>query len=927
MEPDRVSMSTKSESSLEATIDVPRDSLKKRYIFKIISNFIGLISNVIVQAIAPRSLGPQAFGDFNFLTNFFDQVLEMADGRSSVGALVKVSLRPNETGLVVFYLYFSILIPLLVFGSIGIIFGLGLDQLIWPGQVGKFIVLAALWSTLVWLHGVLHKLCDAYGFTREAEWVRIQQRVISVAVLTLMFATATITLETFFYYYIFLLAYLLVGFAAILMMRGRWPKWADWKLPTQRIRDYTKEFYTYASPLFVYVAVESMVLVLDRWVLQRFSGSAEQGYFGFAYQMGYVSILFVGAIAPLIQREFSVAHAAKNFTHMAYLFKRYMPMLFSLSAFFTGFIAFQSDKLVHLFAGSQFNASILAIAIMAFYPMFFTFSRVTSSVFYATGETQLFRNLGLIVQGVGLIMTWVLIASKKMGGLEMGAVGLAIKLVVVQAVLVNIQVWFSCRLLHIKFREYFVHQSATLLCFLVLGFLATRFVDDVLMVYPNQYFWEFLIGGTFYCGLVGLVGYAVPSLFGIHRNDILQLISYVLKRLKFDNRSTTYSPALTYLAREADSQVTLSAVPLRVVIVSASNSIHAVRWANAMVVRGHDVHVISLHPRGTDEFDRRVKEIYLKFGPPWGYFLNVPKMASVLKRISPDMIHVHYASGYGTLTSLATSRKFILSAWGSDIFDIPQRSLIYRFFVRRALRKAYAVTAASLALGHATDMEVKGAKPVYLVPFGVDVGEFSPRFQRLASDTVKIGVVKSLEATYGIDILVRAFAQVYDRARKLGIQKKLKLIIVGKGSQQPLLQSMVYSLGIETQTEFKGSIPHSQVPKLLSELDVFVAPSRSESFGVALVEASACGIPVIATRVGGIPEVIDHEVTGLIINSEEVDELTEALWRLIMDESLRVRMGNAGREKALREFNWQANVEGMEALYYRYRDWGDAPID
>lgn len=900
--------------------EIPRDSLKKRYVFKIISNFVALISNVIVQAIAPRSLGPQAFGDFNFLTNFFDQVLEMADGRSSVGALVKVSLRPNESGLLVFYLYFSALVSILVFAGVGAIFALGLDQVIWPGQLSKFVLLAALWSVLVWLHGVLQKLCDAFGYTREAEWVRIQQKVFSVAILLGMFVLGQITLETFFYYYIALLVYLLVGFSGILMWKGRWPKLSAWKLPWDKVRAYTKEFYIYASPLFVYVAVESVVAVLDRWVLQRFSGSAEQGYFGFAYQMGYVSILFVGAIAPLIQREFSVAHAAKNFTHMAYLFMRYMPMLFSLSAFFTGFIAFQSDKLVHLFAGHQFTDSLVVITIMAFYPIYFTFGRVTSSVFYATGETQLFRNLGLAVQGAGLILSWFLIAPSSVGGLGMGAEGLAVKLVVVQTLLVNLQVWFSSRLLRIRFTDYFWHQLFSLCGFLFLGFLASHFVDDILISRPDLDLLEFLVGGVFYCVLVAAVVYVLPSMFGIHRSDVLQVFEYGFRLLRISPRKKEQISNLKHLAQEADSPLAISNVPLRVVIIGAQNSIHAVRWANAMVTRGHDVDVISLHPRGTDQFDKRVKVHELRIGPPWGYFLNIFQTRDILRRIEPDVVHVHYASGYGTLASFSTSRRFILSAWGSDIFDIPKRSLIYRYLVRRAIDRAHLVTAASRALGEAVEMEVHPSKPVYLVPFGVDIEQFSPRHRVIKDGVLNIGSIKSLEAIYGIDILVRAFANVYERAKKSKLGFELGLILVGKGSQMPLIQSMARSLGIEKCTSFRGSLIHSSVPKVLGEMDIFVAPSRSESFGVALVEASACGIPVVATRVGGIPEVVENGVTGLTIDTEGVDELTEVLWRLIKDGDLRKKLGDAGREKALREFNWQTNVEGMEVLYYRYRD-------
>ncbi|HMN68503.1 MAG TPA: glycosyltransferase [Bdellovibrionales bacterium] len=895
--------------------DVPRDSLKIRYFFKIISNMVGLVSNVFVQAIAPRSLGPQAFGDFNFLTNFFDQMLEMVDGRSSVGALVKVSLRPNESGLLVFYLYFAVLASAFVFAVTGLAFVFRIDQLIWPGQIGEFIFLAALWSVLVWLHGVLHKLCDAFGYTREAEWVRIQQKILSVILLGAMLFYSKITLETFFYYYIFLLLYLLVGFAMILIWKGRWPKLHDWVLPFGRARAYLAEFFAYSSPLFTYVAVEAIVAVVDRWVLQKFSGSEEQGYFGFAYQMGYISVLFVGSISPLIQREFSVAFASKNFTHMAYLFRRYMPMMFSIAAFFTGFIAFQSEKLIHLFAGQRFSESLWVISIMAFYPIYFTFGRVTSSVFYATGETQLFRNLGLVVQGAGLVMSWLLIAPHAYGGLDMGAVGLAWKLVAVQALLVNIQVWFSSRLLRISFREYFSHQAICLTMFLAIGYLARFVVDDLVTRHSQTDLVEFLFGGMAYCALVGGITYVMPSLFGVHRSDITQVLKYVAKLLRIPEKKVVLRP-LTSLP--LGNQPYREGKSLRLAVLGARNSIHAIRWANAMIERGHEVHFISQHPADNESLLPGAREYRLPFPSRWGYpayFLNVPKVRALLNKIQPDVIHVHYASGYGSLATLATNKPVVLSAWGSDIFDIPKRSLLYGYFVRKVLERASAVTAASEALGNACAAEIKKDKPIFVLPFGVDTELFSPDRAK-SSSKIRIGSIKSLEPVYGIDILVRAFAMVYERAKKEPIE--LELILVGKGKQAPLIANMVRELGIGSVTSFRGSLPHAQIPDVLGEMDIFVAPSRSESFGVALIEASATGIPVIGSRVGGIPEVVEDGVTGLLVRPDRTQELADTLWRLIKDQRLRVQLGQNGRDKVVREFSWQASVTGMETLYYQY---------
>lgn len=155
--------------SVEAAPESPKDSLKRRYIFKILANIVGLFSNIIVASIVPRTLGPKSYGDFNFVTHFFDQIMELIDGRSSVGALVKISFRPKESGLVVFYLYFSFLASFLVFGLVGFSYFFTVEHFIWPGQTTKIILLGCLWSILVWLHGVLHKMCDAFGLTVGAE--------------------------------------------------------------------------------------------------------------------------------------------------------------------------------------------------------------------------------------------------------------------------------------------------------------------------------------------------------------------------------------------------------------------------------------------------------------------------------------------------------------------------------------------------------------------------------------------------------------------------------------------------------------------------------------------------------------------------------------------------------------------------------------
>ena len=125
-----------------------------------------------------------------------------------------------------------------------------------------------------------------------------------------------------------------------------------------------------------------------------------------------------------------------------------------------------------------------------------------------------------------------------------------------------------------------------------------------------------------------------------------------------------------------------------------------------------------------------------------------------------------------------------------------------------------------------------------------------------------------------------------------------------------------FQLGIDHRTEFVGASPHDEVPSWLNRLDIYVAPSRlSESFGVAVIEASACGLPVIVSDVGGLPEVVRDGETGLVVPRENVPALQAALRRLLLDPALRQRLGRNGRAHVAREYEWGHCVDLMERVY------------
>jgi len=349
---------------------------------------------------------------------------------------------------------------------------------------------------------------------------------------------------------------------------------------------------------------------------------------------------------------------------------------------------------------------------------------------------------------------------------------------------------------------------------------------------------------------------------------------------------------------------------MKIAFLAAHSSIHTVKWVNEMALRGHDVYLITMH-HGEEKLNKNIKVYNLPFQAPWGYYLNASYVKKILNNIKPDILNTHYASGYGTLARLSRFHPNLLSVWGSDVFDFPYKSKFNMHVIKKNLKAADRIASTSLIMKKQTETLYKPKKDIALTPFGVDCERFKPvKNNKRDDDKVVVGTVKKMEPKYGIKILIKAFALLKQR-----INKKIELVLVGGGNQEKELKKLAETLGIADLVSFVGRVPHKDVPKWLNSFDVYVTLSESESFGVAVLEASACGIPVVVSDVGGLPEVVVNEKTGYIVPRNNPEMAAYMLEKLINDESLRVKMGAEGRSFVLANYEWKENADRMEKLY------------
>lgn len=359
---------------------------------------------------------------------------------------------------------------------------------------------------------------------------------------------------------------------------------------------------------------------------------------------------------------------------------------------------------------------------------------------------------------------------------------------------------------------------------------------------------------------------------------------------------------------------------LNIAILSSASSIHTVRWANGLSAAGVRVHLISQQPLIEGWSDQVNTYVFTDRGVP-GYFLMAPKVRKLLNQIRPDLVNAHYASGYGTTAHLANYRPWLLSVWGSDVYDFPYKSPLHRWGVASNLKAADAVASTSHCMSEQTRSLVPSLDEIAITPFGVDCTSFAPieKITQAADAPLVIGTVKTLSPKYGIDVLIGAFALA---KKTLGqtdpaTAKRLRLRIVGGGPDAASLQHLARQLQVAEVVEFVGPVMHDQVPVELHKIHIFVALSRSESFGVAAIEAGAVGLPVLVSDAGGLPEVVLHGKTGLVVPKENAQAAADALLQLIQSLELRQQLGSAGRAHVLANYSWDTCVQNMIAVYER----------
>lgn len=382
----------------------------------------------------------------------------------------------------------------------------------------------------------------------------------------------------------------------------------------------------------------------------------------------------------------------------------------------------------------------------------------------------------------------------------------------------------------------------------------------------------------------------------------------------YPSRTMELNAGRWIIMEKADPERAFRIPPTKVAILAVATNIHAIRWINAMAERGVDLLVITQQPPRPGDYHPAVRFALLPFRGRFAYLLNAVALPRLFAQSGAKLLHVHYAGGYGATIWLSGIRNALFSVLGGDVYNVPERSWLHRLAVCNALQGAIRITSTSHVMK--AQVERLGIDTrVDVVPFGVDTNIFHPRGKERTNGRLVIGTVKTLAHKYGIDTLIRGFALALRAPDFRALDPELR--IVGGGGARREYEQLAKRLGLADHVTFYGEVRHQDVPDILADFDIFAAISRedSESFGVAVIEASACGLPVLVSEAGGLPEVVEDGVTGVIVPRDDPEAVSRALVRLAADPGLRRQLGQAGRARVQRLFEWSDCVESMLKIY------------
>jgi len=377
---------------------------------------------------------------------------------------------------------------------------------------------------------------------------------------------------------------------------------------------------------------------------------------------------------------------------------------------------------------------------------------------------------------------------------------------------------------------------------------------------------------------------------GPSRNDYPPLVAHIIQRLAVGGLENGLVNLVNYMPEDRYRHI--------IVCLSASTDY-------ALRIKKQNVPVIALHQRlGQD------------FSVHW-------RLLRLLLSVRPDIVHTRNLSGleFQAIAALAGVRGRVHGEHGRDMHDLDGRNLKYNLFRKTIRPFVYHYTAVSIDLARWLVDKI-GIRPdrVTQIYNGADSDKFRPSLCNrdrvgpagfLAANSFVVGTVGRMQSVKDQLTLGRAFLHLIQTQPEA--RERSRLVMIGDGPLREEAQKLLREAGAGTLAWLPGE--RDDIPEIMRSLDLFVLPSIAEGISNTILEAMASGLPVVATHVGGNPELVEQGRTGMLVPPSDPIAMAEAIRAYLFDPAILIRHGQAGRKRAEEKFSIESMVNGYMAVY------------
>lgn len=491
------------------------------------SNTLRSVISFFSGLLIARGLNPAGYGDMMFLLGSFIAIRSLLDMGSANAFYTFISQRQRSNRFYIYYFAWLTMQFIVPFLLITMLLPDSMIANMWIGHSRTTIVLAfaaAFMQQQVW-----QTLSQIGESSRKTVRVQIISMVVAIGHLILVyFLLAFNLLSVTMVFWLLITEYPLAALWAFRFLRTTKSTTETKDPDTFSTVSLLREYWVYCQPLAFLSLVVFLYEFADRWLLQRFGGSSQQGYYQIAYQFATVSLLATTSILNIFWKEIADANARQNSRQLASLYHKVSRSLFMLGAVLSGFMIPWTEQIVAVLLGESYLMAVPVLAFMFFYPIHQSMGQIGGTMLLAGGHTKVYTKISISVMLVGLPLSYLVQApshAAPIPGLGLGAIGMALKMVLVNIVSVNILAWVIARYHGWKFD--WLYQIVGIGSALGAGYLSKKVIGlfyDLSRTDLSGLLIPFLASGIFYVVVIVVLILAMPWLIGMNRNEILNLL-------------------------------------------------------------------------------------------------------------------------------------------------------------------------------------------------------------------------------------------------------------------------------------------------------------------------------------------------------------------------------------------------------------------